>query len=148
MAPDRLQLALPGDPPWVAALLVMAAAESRAATLPVPAEPAPARPAVTPRRAGPCSRSPHNNMNWGRRLAEPLLQGVLHLDDGESSRPVQRAARLHQDVDQELASLRLEVRELWRRLRAIEDGQRSHGARLEWVEAVAGHAQRRWRIIR
>jgi len=53
-------------------------------------------------------------------------------------------------AQEELESLRLEVRELWRRLRALEGDGSTYvlEQRVNFLEHIATTAQRRWRIIR
>ena len=53
-------------------------------------------------------------------------------------------------AQEELESLRLEVRELWRRLRALEGDGSTYvlEQRVNFLEHIATTAQRRWRILR
>jgi len=60
----------------------------------------------------------------------------------------------HRSLDlvsqEELESLRLEVRELWRRVRALEADGNAYvlERRVNFLEHIATTAQRRWRILR
>ena len=75
----------------------------------------------------------------------PVAVNTGHLDHGQDAGHQDVA---HDPVQAELRSLRLEVRELWRRVRSLEADQDSLTYQLRFLERIAIAAQTRWRILR
>jgi hypothetical protein len=105
-------------------------------------------------------RSPRRGKTWPRRMQHLALgDRILILQDegpplvvgpeAVAATPAKPATPTAADaVQHELLSLRMEIRELWRRVRSLEAAQDGACHDLRFLNEVAVTAQRRWRILR
>ena len=114
-----------------------------------------------PVRMRDCEQSPRRAMAWPTPLRHrslppghalilqedgpPIAVNASHLDHGQDAGQQEIA---HDPVQAELRFLRLEVRELRRRVRSLEADQDSLTYQLRFLERIAIAAQTRWRIWR